>query len=86
MRGIKRTDADDHIVLFSTGRKDTENKLIFQGDILEDCLEQRFEVVWQNEFTSYSLKYIGDKGISYHSLNGKLKVIGNIYEDKGLLK
>lgn len=86
---------DDDRVIFmqSTGLKDKNGKLIYQGDILGDIYEGLYIHYCEHchQFQLYSQGYgcmacNGDiHWIEVVEDNKKLEVIGNIYENKELL-
>lgn len=79
----------------STGRKDSEGRLIYEGDILEigiysDTPPTYHEVVWGNDYPAFDIEpRIHDDCNSLHGslidFSASVKVIGNIYENKELL-
>lgn len=88
-------------IMQSTGLKDKNGKLIYEGDIVnqiyEDETTYKCEVVYKN--CSFQLKHIEDKNKNYintpmycyainylgHYTEKRLEVIGNIYENEDLL-
>lgn len=87
---------------FCTGLKDKAEKLIYEGDIVNQIYEDetiyKCEIVYNN--CSFQLKHIEDKNKNYintpmycyainylgHYTEKRLEVIGNIYENKELLE
>ncbi|MBR5202356.1 MAG: hypothetical protein IKW45_03740 [Clostridia bacterium] len=74
------------ILMQSTGLKDKNGKLIFEGDILQENWH-KYILEWANG--AYTIKDI-KRGTSYMFTSGicihKSEVIGNIYENKELLE
>lgn len=91
MRGVKREDENDHIILKCLGHKTKKGDLVFEGDIIQ--LE---EFNWRVYFgrTSFdgnsSLAWCveNQKGFNHHLDDSILKgnLIGNIYENPELSK
>lgn len=90
------------VLMQSTGLKDKNGKLIYEGDIVNQIYEDetiyKCEVVYNN--CSFQLKHIEDKNKNYintpmycyainylgHYTEKRLEVIGNIYENKEDIK
>lgn len=85
------------VLMQNTNQKDIDNKEIYEGDIIKDCFNNNWEIIYQD--SAFWLKREGYKLVdSPHGwpdncypvfrVNHKefSKVIGNIYENKELLK
>lgn len=69
-----------------TGRKDKDDKEIYRGDLLKHNLWGVDEVIWDNEGACFRCKNKKhDITLAHHQLQ-RSRVIGNIYENKNLLK
>lgn len=86
---FNQTDLDfekDKILMFCTGLKDKNGKLIYEGDILQENWH-KYILEWANG--AYVIKDI-KRGTSYMFTSGmcihKSEVIGNIYENEELIK
>lgn len=86
-----RRELDDHVALFSTGLTDSEGNEIWEGDIIQS--NQSVCVVrWDEKHTEFKIdgqfkllgKFSHNLG-GYHA-NSNTRVIGNRYEDPGLLE
>lgn len=72
-----------------TGAKDKNGRLIYDGDILQDC-EQKINVVFDEENHCFMFKY--QKTHAYKPiycldvLDGDFEVIGNIHENSELME
>lgn len=78
-------DMDDYTVMQCTGLKDSEGRLIYEGDIMKDKII--FEVLYSKEDLTFMVKFNGsDWLIPLSSTEARnCKVVGNIYENKELL-
>lgn len=66
-----------------TGIKDCNNVEIYEGDIIENFLTDRFEIKYIEDKARFS---IGKDNINKNIINSeRIKVIGNIYENPELL-
>ncbi|MFM1525252.1 MULTISPECIES: YopX family protein [Helcococcus] len=80
----------------STGLKDKNGKEIFEGDICywkdpepfnDEVIEDIFEVTWSDEFLRWAAVNEGGINSLYEFTDDReLKIIGNIYENKELIK
>lgn len=87
----------DYCIEYSTGLKDTDEKEIFQGDIIEGHLHSnwshniiRCEVVWNETRACFECReYAPNGNDSYWAhkvrFSKDVKIIGNIHENKNLL-
>lgn len=86
---ILNFDDKDAIFMQSTGLKDRNGKLIFEGDILDGVGFKYFMVVVFDEeeggFAGESIKTSVCYGIG-KSMESGIEIIGNIYENPELLK
>ena len=84
--GQKTLKNDDFIIMQCTGLEDKNGKLIYEGDIVEDALMNRFTITFNEEYLSYLLTNIKTNEQMVFYPNIKLEVIGNIYENPELLE
>ena len=91
---IEKTDPNDIILMQYTGLKDKNGKEIYEGDILRIPIKPKrdlFVIKWENKDFYRNCLYQITKGggLNFHPniiLTQKGEVIGNIYENKELLK
>ncbi|OLN21202.1 hypothetical protein BTO30_16225 [Domibacillus antri] len=90
---VHNYDLTDNCILMQyTGLKDGNDVEIYEGDILEDFLDnKRYKVVW-DDYGSWVFIPIGAEGhgMDYYEFEDETSsfavVIGNIYENPDLLK
>lgn len=77
-----------------TGLKDKDGKEIYEGDILRykrnDISEENFKLYWNEEESAFYLQNIlypndDDIAVKYYKIEN-FEIIGNIFENKELLK
>ena len=79
------------ILMQSTGLKDKNGKLIYEGDICRNSKTgEVFSVAWHGTYASFAWKkhkhsYLYDYGSLFRAFD-YYEVIGNIYENKELLE
>ncbi len=76
-------DDVDYDVIFCTGLKDKNGKLIYEGDILKGEFGNIEVVEWIGKRIDDEFEWTGF-GLDYHS--NESEIIGNIYENPELIK
>lgn len=90
----ERQNGEDLILMQYTGIKDTNRRLIYEGDIVKNTDDKVGRIVWaekyctDNEYNEDIMGWCADVGTQYWALDpqGTYEVIGNIYENSDLLQ
>lgn len=73
----------NYIMLPWTGMRDKNDKRIFEGDIIKDDYHGISEVFYKNGSVKINGRY---SVVSFGAYSKKTEIIGNVYENKELLK
>ena len=80
-----------YVLMQFTGLKDKNGKEIYEGDIVSyndefhDSIEERYKIIYDNETATYCLESSEDPEYDANLTLRPIEVIGNIYENPGLL-
>ena len=93
---------DNVVIMQCTGLKDNKEKLIYEGDIIKDYLNDKREVRYIQDQCTYFLKDINESELEFvndnvntycecqatltSGISDGYEIIGNIYENPELLK
>ncbi|CEQ01595.1 phage protein TIGR01671 [[Clostridium] sordellii] len=77
---------DDFILMQYTGLKDIKGKEIYEGDIVKFHSQYYQEDIVGSIKFGYGMYFIDDGGFDLYAKHDICEVIGNIYNDKELLK
>ncbi len=69
-----------------TGKKDSNGKDIFVGDIIRDALDLVNEVIWDDDAAGIYLYYKDIYSTFIDKEYEHMEVIGNVYQNKDLLE
>jgi uncharacterized phage protein (TIGR01671 family) len=82
-------EVEDYILMQYTGLKDINGKEIYEGDMVKTKWQSKAEMIWVEKEAAYGLRTIDEEvkdEIMYGFKDQEMEVIGNIYENKDLLK
>lgn len=69
-----------------TGLKDNNDKLIFEGDIVEIDSDTLAKILWSDDLVRFIIVYENIQADFDNYFSYELEIIGNIYEDPELLE
>ena len=87
--GFQYFDVDPETVGQLTGMTDKNGTKIFEGDILNEPFQGReklYQVFWSEDYFSFRVKTVNFEYYLDEMVQYRCEVIGNIYDNKELLK
>lgn len=76
---------EEGVLMYPSGVKDTNGKMIYEGDILTDEFDRFHKIYWKEDEGRFAFKTKGEQTAYFLTLGHlKVKVIGNIYENPEL--